>query len=43
MNMQIDGQSLNRKEINGRKAKQEDEKDGQMVKEGRKENLRRLG
>ena len=42
MNMQIDGQSLN-KEINGRKAKQEDEKDGQMVKEGRKENLRRLG
>ena len=35
MNMRIDGQSLiNRKEINGRKAKQGDEKDGRRLGKG---------
>lgn len=32
--MQIDGQTLNRKEINGRKAKQGDEKGGRWLGKG---------
>lgn len=41
--MQIDDKSLNRKDGGGRKEKQANEKDGQVIKEGRKKGLRRPG
>lgn len=37
--MQIDDKSLSRKEIDGRKEKWANEKDGKVVKEGTKEKL----